>query len=299
MMGDVVVSEEMVSDQVRIIRRVARSWSEAERELSYFDSTWVFRGQCNAQWGIRCNLDRLRGGEDPVLAEMRIREEFVSRAHLYFSSNREPDTLVEWLALIQHHGGPSRLIDFTRAPLVAAFFALREESDCDTCAVWALQEFACHTRAMKRLIQIDSEFAFLKPQHSLESAIEAQLKRNVMAPSVAPFAAPIRPSRLNARMALQQGLFMCHGDPGNDRFANLKPDVQGEEPLDVVRIEFPRRDRGRALQALRRFNISRDTLFPGLDGLAQSLAHLLVPLNLHQETLLTVLGRPVGWPRTS
>jgi hypothetical protein len=97
-------------------------------------------------------------------------------------------------------------------------------------------------------------------------------------------------------MVLQQGLFVCLGDPGTDVFGNLLPEVVDEEPLSLVKIEFPASVRSEALPALRRMNISRETLFPGLDGLAQSLAHLLIPRNRNREALMRELAKPAGWP---
>jgi hypothetical protein len=145
---------------------------------------------------------------------------------------------------------------------------------------------------VKRLREIDSEFHYLLPHHSIEPALEARLRSK----SVSRLVAPTTPSRLNARMVLQQGVFVLLGDPGADLFTNLAPPVDDEPALSVVKIEFPRSQRASALKALRRFNIGRDTLFPGLDGLAQSLPHLLLRPEIHQETLLEVMGRPSGWP---
>ena len=42
----------------------------------------------------------------------------------------------QWLALMQHHGAPTRLLDFTWSPYVAAFLAL--ERAVDDAAVWAI-----------------------------------------------------------------------------------------------------------------------------------------------------------------
>jgi hypothetical protein len=48
----------------------------------------------------------------------------------------EPDDDFQWLALMQHHGAPTRLIDFTWSPYVAAFFAL--ERTLTDGVVWAM-----------------------------------------------------------------------------------------------------------------------------------------------------------------
>jgi hypothetical protein len=97
-------------------------------------------------------------------------------------------------------------------------------------------------------------------------------------------------------MVLQQGVFLCLGDPGRDVLANLDAEVEDEDPLRIVKIEFRRSDRGQALGVLRRLNISRESLFPGLDGLAQSLAHQFVPRDFNREALVNLLGQPRGWP---
>lgn len=287
-----IVTVDRTSTQVHVYTRQVSSWEDAQTELAYFPDGWIFRGQRNANWGLRCNLDRKNGLAEAIDAEVLVMREFERRAHLHLGASREPQDSVEWLALIQHHGGPTRLMDFTRSPLVAAFFALEGEGEEEDCAVWAMDEIACHSRAARRLAVVDSESAALRPQHDIEKAVAKQIGKR----SLSRFVAPVRPSRLNARMSLQQGVFLVLGDPGSDLFANLQPVVEDEDPLRAVRVVFPRTSRGKALSALRRSNISRETLFPGLDGLAASLEHLLIGSDVMQDALQAEFRKPSGWP---
>lgn len=102
---------------------------------------WAFRGQSNADWPLYSSLSRYLKQygihRDAWAAqEERIGRIFQRKAHLYLDHvPRETDSF-QWLALMQHHGAPTRLLDFTWSPFVAAFFAL-ERATRDA-AVWAI-----------------------------------------------------------------------------------------------------------------------------------------------------------------
>ena len=67
--------------------------------------------------------------------EARFCRQFRRAFHHYADNIPRPDDAMEWLSLMQHHGAPTRLLDFTWSPYVAAFFALyRATADA---AVWA------------------------------------------------------------------------------------------------------------------------------------------------------------------
>ena len=64
--------------------------------------------------------------------------EFHARVHGQIADAPTTDAKLEWLSLLQHYGGPTRLLDVTRSPYVAAYFAADKAGNGD-CAVWALQ----------------------------------------------------------------------------------------------------------------------------------------------------------------
>ena len=81
--------------------------------------------------------DHLPSFEDHNRAlEIELLLEFQQGAHQ--SSGFVPlfNEVLDWLALMQHYGAPTRLLDWTRSPYVALYFAL-EKADKES-AVWAI-----------------------------------------------------------------------------------------------------------------------------------------------------------------
>ena len=106
-------------------------------------SDWAFRGHPKEQWPLLSALSRYLMNfrvDPPVWAaqEERILRIFKRKGHHFLSGRPLPDDDFEWLALMQHHGAPTRLLDFTWSPYVAAFFALQLATG--DAAVWALSD---------------------------------------------------------------------------------------------------------------------------------------------------------------
>ena len=115
------------------------SWDEIHTYASR--RGWLFRGERTTAWQPKTSLERCcdRLGVKPKMRrtiEGRITREFRRAYHQFAPRVPDLESIVEWLSIMQHHGAPTRLLDFTYSVYVAAYFAV-EEADSDS-VVWAL-----------------------------------------------------------------------------------------------------------------------------------------------------------------
>ena len=239
------------------------TWSEA-RSLFLEKRGWIFRGQRETSWHLETTIQRVVGTKDGVGPEVALLLEFQRRAHHYISVCDLPgqDDILEWLALMQHHGCPTRLLDFTRSPFVAAYFALIDATGDS--AVWAinpawLMEQAYETVSVKAA-GVD-----------VGTTMDWQQFKRLFFERIDPFVLAIEPFHTNERLSVQQGLFLMAGLPYvslEDNFMRAKyTDIE----TNVQRIDLVASYRKEALLELDLMNINAASLFPGLDGFAASL----------------------------
>jgi hypothetical protein len=242
------------------------TWADFDRFASQRDG-WAFRGQQDASWSLMSSLSRrlMRAAAHPAqwpqLEERAIRI-FRRKAHIYLPDRTVLNGDLRCLAMMQHHGAPTRLLDFTKSPYVAAFFAL--EHATQEAAVYAL-----NTPVL----------------WSLPPAADARLTRKQIDPSVAGnfqryFAANRyaliwfgEPVEMDRRLVAQSGLLVVPGllDVALD---GLLAAYESGEPLIERAVLHPRL-RSEGMHALYRMNITQATLFPDLEGLARSIAQEL------------------------
>jgi len=241
--------------------RCLKSWAEFLEVITDSPySDWAFRGHRNQHWPLLSALSRyLRNFRiDPTAwaaQEERILRIFKRKAHHFLSAGPLPDDDFEWLALMQHHGAPTRLLDFTWSPYVAAFFALQRATG--DAAVWAF-----------------NPARISKPEGVDRDTTGGEEFRRYFLKQEVPFVWVGEPHSMNRRLIAQSGTFAIPGilHRSMDEILGTYPDPKNT----LVKFVLPSakiRDRG--LRELYRMNITHATLFPDLDGLARSLAYEL------------------------
>lgn len=256
------------------------SWSDFDDQienLKYRD--WLFRGQSDAVWELKTSLDRLFEDIQPLIKmhkgrgrkfaknthEQLLIKKFQQNAHLYLSTLPEVSDRLEWLALMQHYGAPTRLLDVTLSPYIAAYFAL-EARHGDCCV------FAFNHRELKAG---DSEIKSNQDFHKLVFKNQKEIESFIFA---------FEPKYSNERLVSQQGLFLVPST-NYETFQSLLHwyDFDGSVCKKFV---IPGHLRYEGLEKLRLMNITSASLFPGIDGFCKSLRYQILETTQSLKSLI-------------
>jgi hypothetical protein len=256
-------------------------------------SQWVFRGQRRADWPLQTSLERA-AAEQQILCspvpsprigklEKFLLRKFRRECHRFgLSSIPADDDFLEWFAWMQHYGAPTRLLDCTYSFFVAVFFAVEEagETHNGRSAVWALNSDAVAIAAKSLIRQEGSSVQWRQYCRNPDVTEKRTFSDLFMAKPPLRHAGIVNPFKLNERLVLQHGAFLCPGDVSVSFAENLRSVIAFcDAELQPVLIKYCITDdpavRRDILRNLMNMNISRATLFPGLDGFARSLRQWL------------------------
>ncbi len=175
---------------------------------------------------------------------------------------------------MQHHGVPTRLLDWTYSPYIALYFAAEKTpTESEFFSVWGAH-IESLTDARKKCAQkwygIDS--ALESPDNFSRLAFGGYFSA-ATSPTSEGLVIPVLPQFHNLRLSSQQGCFLFNCTPHltfEDALAEMMETSKTTSWL--FRLDFTKALRTEVLKQLMQMNIHPATLFPDLDGLARFLA---------------------------
>src|SRR5262245_24788667 len=107
-----------------------------------------FRGHEKEYWPLVPQFYRSTP-RDLNFTEYELREEFIRRAPIF--SEHVPTNEWEWYFLMQHHGAPTRLLDWTESALSGLYFAIRNNNGYHDAAVWILDPWSLNKQVLGKI----------------------------------------------------------------------------------------------------------------------------------------------------
>lgn len=245
-----------------------REFFQLTTELFATGSAYIYRGQTNYDWPLLSTLDRLEsrypkrknlgGGVPdffncPPFTEEEHLNAFKRAVRGRRGPNPPPLTEDDYWALGQHHRLATPLLDWTRSPFVALFFAFEEEKCSLSGDKWADPEY--------RGVYILST-----------STIETVAKDNVDAVRL------LSPETDANYRLISQGALFTRMPRKTDFEGYVAKHFTGKtDGATFTKIKIPNADRDGCLVALNKMNINYMTLFPDIDGAARHVNSLWRP----------------------
>lgn len=262
---------------------IIHNWDELQSAI--FDGVWdpeilryrdncVYRGMSDCHWDLLPSLNRA------CAHDMTLEHQMLRSFRKYgYADLKQVSSFWQMLAMAQQFGLPTRLLDWTYSPLVAAHFATEDQDSFDRDGVI----FCVHTDKMNRQLpapladMLNAERGHIFTMEMMDrigdgfDALEAI--------SSQPFALFFEPASAVNRIANQYALFSLCSDP---RVAiNHLPEAEN----CFRRIIIPAAVKLEIRDKLDYINISERMIYPGLDGICKWITRRYAALGpkYHQE----------------
>lgn len=273
---------------------------------------FFYRGQVCKDWRLESSIFRQLKNKKNDLPrcfeiEQDSKKEFESQLHLHMDPAGLPKTndWLEWWALMQHYDAPTRLLDWTTSPYVAAYFAV-ESNDQSDGLIWVLNDWALGDR-MSEIDQYSNDWSgwdesITRPTNNwakVASRFNCNWKRffnKEEAPQIFFF----QPARKSPRVVAQQGwlstplnLFADYETIIGASYKKHREDPNHHKKYDAEtreywkywnsRIVIPKERKPEFLRRLQTMNITANALFPGVGGLGRSIKEFVQTEVLHNH----------------
>ena len=240
---------------------------QAVKVATTLTENW-FRGHSRVHDELTPRVFRkeFRGLREPL--ERSMMEAFMRGAPALQGSLPGPEDYVEWLFLMQHHGGATRLLDWSESALVALYFVVdRDPSECGE--LWTMYPtelnrssgfFGLPTREDPTVLFLSEEAAWGDSKRILGESDLSEIPTCPIA---------VRPPMNFARMVAQLSTFTIHPGPAEGKT------IPGLLTSDkhLARYIVPPECKDRIRRGLAALGIMRRSLFPDLDSLSTDIIY--------------------------
>lgn len=291
----------------RYVETRLEHWNDISKLNPRFLMGFVFRGQGKSNWHIKSSLERLierfystniQQQIYPSGFETEMLREFQWKYPNYETANMpKDDEIIEWLSIMQHYGGCTRMVDFTFSPYVALFMAIDSSEKDSDFTIWCLNHLTLSGIFSKDHNTERVNLLFDNPNS--KSPVYDYVNRflidsvNDEKREFKPYIHLVKPCKANKRIVEQQGLFAIPERidiPFEDNLFSLVDNreavyvefkdiidysysgkITRSEDFFLIKIDIPAKFRYEITKSLYLMNMTAESLYPGLAGLAKSL----------------------------
>lgn len=247
-----------LSDFLKVVSDIRDEWRFDNDDIG---QPW-YRGQQRKAWPLVPNIVRI--GCFDQEAEDEIREEFALRAPALGHSDPLPTNEWDLYFLMQHYGAPTRLLDWTESPVIALYFAVRDNPGYYDSAVWMLDPYELNRASIDKSEVISPSVVGANPSDIRR--VSPWLPRRWSRKGLPNWPLAIFPTHIARRISSQKSCFTIHGrrESGFLKFA------KGKNPC-LKKIVVPAHATPKIRFEIQDYGIDETTIFPDLEGLARAL----------------------------
>jgi hypothetical protein len=227
-----------------------------------------YRGHGDDTWELTPTLFRC---EVPPDREREMLRDF--KIHLGTERQFAPNNDIDWIFIAQHHGLPTRMLDWTENPLVALFFAVERYDHPKDGKLFALNAWSLNTdvafspkhKAFDQADVVGLQTVPTTDHRFFKKYVIDLVGTNVPRTPEAVFPMAFRPQSPFKRSMAQSGVFSIHGTEMRslEKYAS-----QG---LMIESLTIPHKAKHKIFCELFRIGISHGFLFGDANSIAQSI----------------------------